>query len=94
MIRFAPAYLKCPINLLHQQQPHHLVGKGHTGKGEFEIGPLAQLRGQAEGAADKKNDVAFAVQSAAIDMGGEFFGGQVLSKYIENDAIAAVPNLL
>ena len=94
MIRFVTTNLKRPINLLHQQQPYHLVGKGHAGEREFEIGPLAQLRGQAEGAADKKDDVAFAVQGAAIDMGGEFFGRQVLSKYIENDALAVVPNML
>ena len=94
MIRFSTANFISPINLLDQQQPHHLVSKGHAGEGEFEIGPLAQLRSQAESAADEEDDVAFAVQSAAIDMGGEFFGGQVLSKYIENDAIAAVPNLL
>ena len=94
MVVFVTANFISPINLLHQQQPHHLVGKGHTGEGEFEIGPLAQPRSQAEGAADEKYDVAFAIESAAIDMGGEFFGGQVLSKHIENDAIAVVPNML
>ena len=94
MVVFVTTNLKRPINLLHQQQPHHLVGKGHSGEGKFEIGPLAQLRGQAESAADKKDDVAFAVQSAAIHMGGEFFGGQVLSKHIQDDAIAVVPNML
>ena len=94
VVRFSSADFKRPINLLHQQQSYHLVGKGHAGEGEFEIGPLAQLRSQAKSAADEKYDVAFAIESAAVDMSGEFFGGQVLSKYIENDAIAAVPNLL
>ena len=94
MIRFAPANLVSPINLLDQQQAHHLVGKCHAGEGEFEIGPLAQLRGKAKGTADKKDNVAFSVQSATIDMGREFFGGQVLSKHIEDDAIAIVANML
>ena len=93
MIRFSPDDLESPVDLLDEQQADHLVGKGHAGEGEFEIGPLAQLRGQAEGAADEKDDVAFAVLSTAVDMGGEFFGRQVLSKHIEDNAIALVANM-
>ena len=37
MIFFATIYLKTAIYLLHQQEPYHLVGKGHRGKTQPEI---------------------------------------------------------
>ncbi len=29
MVRFTPIYPESPIHLLHQNQPHQLMGKGH-----------------------------------------------------------------
>lgn len=40
MIRFSPINPKRPINLLHQNQPHQLMGEGHLRKREGLIGSL------------------------------------------------------
>ena len=58
MILLAPRDLECPIDLLHEQQPDHLVGEGHTGKGKTLPRRCDHRRRQAESATDQKRDVA------------------------------------
>lgn len=39
MIRFPPHYLKSPINLLRQHQPHQLVRQRHSAERQLQVGP-------------------------------------------------------
>ena len=59
MVRFPPIDLKRPVDLLHEEQTHHLVGKGHAGEGQPQMGGFLQGERDAEGAADDEGDVAY-----------------------------------
>lgn len=48
---------KCSINLLQQNDPHHLMGKGEGRKGQLQIRPFFDRRIQPAGRTDDKGDL-------------------------------------
>ena len=44
MVRLAAQDLKAPVDLLRQDDAHHLMREGHRGEGQFFVRPLADRR--------------------------------------------------
>ena len=87
MILLAPDDLERPIDLLDEQQPDHLVGKGHAGKGEALPRRRNDCRRQTESAPDQERDVAVPGRAEPGDIFRQFFRGGGLPRHIEHDQI-------
>lgn len=70
MIRLPPINPKRPINLLEQNQPHHLVRERHPRKRQLLIRALQDGVAQAEGAADDEGYLALSICGESIHIIG------------------------
>ena len=59
MIRFSFQYRERPIELLSEDEPHHLMRERHLREADFRVGTVVDLLREAVGAADDE-DEAFA----------------------------------
>ena len=85
MVRFVANDLETAIDLLQQDDAHHLMGEGHGGKGKFEICPPADCGRQPQRAAYDEDDAAFPLKPQFLDLCRKLRGRKPFSVDLQGD---------
>ena len=83
----------CPINLLQQNNPHQLMGKGHSRKAELEIGSAKHCIRQTEGTSDHEIDMTLSIHSQTLHFFGELYRVQLFSFNLQSKDITILPDI-
>ena len=94
MIFFPAVNLEGAVNLFDEQQPYHLMRKGHLRKAQPVICCLAYLLGQAKGTANQKGDITAAGKPQLVDGCRQFLLGFLLAEHIQNKEVTALRHQL
>ena len=87
MICFVANDLKTSVDLLQQDDPHHLVGKSHGRKRQLEISPFAHRRGQSQRTADDEDDAALPLKPQLLDLCRKLSGGETSAADLQRDHV-------
>lgn len=93
MIRFTPIDLHRPVNLLHQHQPHELVGQRHAAEAHALLGAAHDVIGEPVAASDDEDDVARPVGAEPVDLSGKLLGAPELAVNRERNDMRLALNL-
>lgn len=85
MIRFPPIDLHRPINLLHQHQPHKLMGQRHAPKRQPLLRAAEHRIGEPMAPADDKHDMARPIRAEPVDRGSELLRAPQLAAHLQSD---------
>ena len=90
MIGFAPEDGHGAIELLHEEQAHHLMAERHAGKGHFLAGTLVDSGGETVGSTHHKHQPPRPGGATAFHVAGKFYGAKLLAAFIKQHQPIAI----
>ena len=94
MIGFAAQDGHGAVELLDEEEAHHLVGEGHEGEGELFGGQGVDGGGESVGAADYEHEAPGHLALLLLKIGGKLDGTVFASSFVEEHDVVAGAELL
>ena len=88
MIMTACSDVESPIDLLHQDDSHQLMGEGEAGEGEPQVAGLFDLLGETVEGTDNEADLAISSYRYVGENLRQLFGGNLLPFHAKGDFVS------